>query len=87
MRYIIDSYARLEYFTGTDAGKKAKEIIDSVVYEKLTPTINKFLKFGDIDDYDLVCLGSLARLGHHLGKVGVAGSNPARGSIYSGLKP
>ena len=28
-------------------------------------------------------LGSLARLGHHLGKVGVAGSNPARGSKKS----
>jgi len=39
MRYVIDSYAWLEYFMGTAAGEKAKEIIDSVVDEKLTPTI------------------------------------------------
>jgi len=39
MRYVIDSYAWLEYFMGTAAGEKAKEIIDSVADEKLTPTI------------------------------------------------
>jgi predicted nucleic acid-binding protein len=39
MRYIIDSYAWLEYFMGTAAGEKVKEIIDSSKYEKLTPTI------------------------------------------------
>jgi len=39
MRYVIDSYAWLEYFMGTAAGKKVKEIIDSIAYEKLTPTI------------------------------------------------
>ena len=39
MRYIIDSYAWLEYFMGTDAGEKVKGIIDSVADEKLTPTI------------------------------------------------
>jgi len=39
MRYIVDSYAWLEYFMGTTAGKKAQEIIDSSVSEKLTPTI------------------------------------------------
>ena len=36
---MIDSYAWLEYFMGTAAGEKAKEIIDSVADEKLTPTI------------------------------------------------
>jgi predicted nucleic acid-binding protein len=39
MRYVIDSYAWLEYFMGTPAGERAKEIIDSSANEKLTPTI------------------------------------------------
>jgi len=39
MRYVIDSYAWLEYFMGTEAGVRAKEIIDSTDDEKLTPTI------------------------------------------------
>jgi predicted nucleic acid-binding protein len=39
MKYVIDSYAWLEYFMGTAAGEKAKEIIDSITSEKLTPTI------------------------------------------------
>jgi predicted nucleic acid-binding protein len=39
MKYIIDSYAWLEYFMGTIAGEKAKRIIDSSADEKLTPTI------------------------------------------------
>ncbi len=39
MRYVIDSYAWLEYFMGTAAGEKVKEIIDSAADEKLTPTI------------------------------------------------
>lgn len=39
MRYVIDSYAWLEYFMGTVAGEKARKIIESVAYEKLTPTI------------------------------------------------
>jgi predicted nucleic acid-binding protein len=39
MRYVIDSYAWLEYFMGTEAGRKAKEIIDSEADEKLTPSI------------------------------------------------
>jgi len=39
MRYIIDSYAWLEYFMGTAAGEKARKIIDSSEDEKLTPTI------------------------------------------------
>ena len=39
MRYVIDSYAWLEYFMGTAAGEKTKEIIDSSENEKLTPTI------------------------------------------------
>ncbi len=39
MRYVVDSYAWLEYFMGTTAGEKAKKIIDSSTDEKLTPTI------------------------------------------------
>ncbi len=39
MRYIVDSYAWLEYFMGTEAGRKVKEIIDSEADEKLTPSI------------------------------------------------
>jgi predicted nucleic acid-binding protein len=39
MRYIIDSYAWIEYFMGTEAGRRAKEIIDSETHEKLTPSI------------------------------------------------
>ena len=39
MRYIIDSYAWLEYFMGTEAGRKVKVIIDSEANEKLTPSI------------------------------------------------
>lgn len=39
MRCVIDSYAWLEYFMGTSAGSKAKEIIDTGSVEKLTPTI------------------------------------------------
>ena len=39
MKYIIDSYAWLEYFMGTDGGEKVKAILDSEVNEKLTPSI------------------------------------------------
>jgi len=39
MKYVIDSYAWLEYFMGTSAGEKVKNIIDSIADEKLTPTI------------------------------------------------
>ena len=39
MRYIIDSYAWLEYFMGTGAGEKAKKIIDSAAHDKLTLSI------------------------------------------------
>lgn len=38
MKYVIDSYAWIEYFMGTQAGKKTKPIIDSSE-EKITPTI------------------------------------------------
>jgi predicted nucleic acid-binding protein len=38
MRYIIDSYAWIEYFMGTKAGEKAKPIIENLE-EKITPTI------------------------------------------------
>ena len=39
MRYIIDSYAWIEYFMGTEPGRKVMEIIDSEIDEKLTPSI------------------------------------------------
>jgi predicted nucleic acid-binding protein len=39
MKYVIDSYAWIEYFMGTERGKKAKAIIDSREHEKLTPSI------------------------------------------------
>jgi predicted nucleic acid-binding protein len=38
MKYVIDSYAWIEYFMGTEAGEKAKPIIESSE-EKITPTI------------------------------------------------
>jgi len=38
MRYVIDSYAWIEYFMGTKAGKKVKPIIEGLE-EKITPTI------------------------------------------------
>ena len=38
MRYVIDSYAWIEYFMGTKAGETAKAIIESSE-EKITPTI------------------------------------------------
>lgn len=38
MKYVIDSYAWIEYFMGTQAGEKAKPIIESQE-EKITPTI------------------------------------------------
>ena len=39
MKYVIDSYAWLEYCMGTEKGEKAKAIIDSPEHEKLTPSI------------------------------------------------
>jgi predicted nucleic acid-binding protein len=39
MRYIMDSYAWLEYFMGTEAGRKVKQIVDTEMDEKLTPSI------------------------------------------------
>jgi len=39
VRYIIDSYAWLEYFMGTETGRKVRSIIDSEADEKLTPSI------------------------------------------------
>jgi predicted nucleic acid-binding protein len=38
MKYLIDSYAWIEYFMGTEAGEKAKPIIENQD-EKITPTI------------------------------------------------
>ena len=35
----MDSYAWLEYFMGTEAGNKVKQIIDNEADEKLTPSI------------------------------------------------
>ena len=39
MRYVVDSYAWLEYFMGTVAGEQVKKIVESSTDEKLTPTI------------------------------------------------
>ena len=38
MKYVMDSYAWIEYFMGTKAGQKVKSIIENSE-EKLTPTI------------------------------------------------
>ncbi len=38
MKYVIDSYAWLEYFMGTKTGEKTKAIIENSE-EKITPTI------------------------------------------------
>lgn len=38
MKYVIDSYAWIEYFMGTITGEKVKPIIESQE-EKITPTI------------------------------------------------
>ena len=38
MKYVIDSYAWIEYFMGTKAGGKVKPIIEGLE-EKITPTI------------------------------------------------
>jgi predicted nucleic acid-binding protein len=38
MKYLIDSYAWIEYFMGSEAGEKVKPIIEGLE-EKLTPTI------------------------------------------------
>ncbi len=38
MRYVIDSYAWIEYFMGTEAGENARSIIENSE-EKITPTI------------------------------------------------
>lgn len=38
MKYVIDSYAWLEYFMGTETGQKTKIIIENSE-EKITPTI------------------------------------------------
>jgi len=38
MKYVMDSYAWLAYFMGTEEGEKAKAIIESQE-EKITPTI------------------------------------------------
>jgi len=39
LRYIMDSYAWLEYFMGTEAGARVKRIVDSEADEKLTPSV------------------------------------------------
>ncbi|MEM2901407.1 MAG: type II toxin-antitoxin system VapC family toxin [Candidatus Bathyarchaeia archaeon] len=38
MKYLIDSYAWMEYFMGTKAGEKVKPLIEGPE-EKITPTI------------------------------------------------
>lgn len=39
MRYVIDSFAWLEYFMGTAAGRKVASVIGSETDEKITPSI------------------------------------------------
>jgi predicted nucleic acid-binding protein len=39
MRYVVDSFAWLEYFMGSSRGETAKGIIDSRTEEKFTPSI------------------------------------------------
>jgi predicted nucleic acid-binding protein len=39
MRYVIDSFAWLEYFMGSPRGEAAKEVIDNRTDEKFTPAI------------------------------------------------
>ena len=39
MRYVMDFYAWFEYFMGTEAGNKVKQIVDNEADEKLTPSI------------------------------------------------
>ncbi len=38
MKYVIDSYAWLEYFMGTKAGERVKSLIENFE-EKITPTV------------------------------------------------
>jgi predicted nucleic acid-binding protein len=38
LKYVIDSYAWIEYFMGTEAGEKAKLVIENLE-EKITPSI------------------------------------------------
>jgi predicted nucleic acid-binding protein len=59
MKYVIDSYAWLEYFMGSEAGRKVKQIIDAEADEKLTPSIclaetyAKILKMEDQEKAEL----------------------------------
>lgn len=39
MKYVIDSYAWLEYFMGTKSGERVKSVIDSTEDENFTPSI------------------------------------------------
>ena len=73
-------YLRAEHLKALGLTQKTKSITQNLTQnipltEKFNLTINRENK-GENQS-----LGSLARLGHHLGKVGVAGSKPARGSI------
>lgn len=59
MKYVMDSYAWLEYFMGTEAGKRVNTIVESEADEKLTPSIcmaeiyAKVLKTEDQDKAEL----------------------------------
>jgi predicted nucleic acid-binding protein len=39
LKYVIDSYAWIEYFMGTRSGEKARSVIDGQEEEKFTPSI------------------------------------------------
>jgi predicted nucleic acid-binding protein len=55
MKYVIDSYAWVEYFMGTQTGAKVKPIIEGLE-EKITPTIcvaEVYAKTLRVESYEL----------------------------------
>lgn len=55
MKYVIDSYAWIEYFMGTQTGEKIRTIIEGID-EKITPTIclaEIYAKTLKVESYEL----------------------------------
>ncbi len=55
MKYVIDSYAWIEYFMGTQTGEKVRPIIEGME-EKITPTIcvaEVYAKTLRVESYEL----------------------------------
>jgi predicted nucleic acid-binding protein len=55
MKYVIDSYAWIEYFMGTQTGEKVRPIIEGLE-EKITPTIcvaEVYAKTLRVESYEL----------------------------------